>query len=191
MTKYNLEYHLRYMGKNDLIIIKKENGYSRVYLSDKVSIKEKEIIKFLRQKHTRNMILCLLFRYACSLKELSKQLEKPPSSVTFHLKKLIDEGIIVPAVMKEKTVYQPDTNNLVERNLKGRETVYILKDFYFVYEVVIKYKKSLLDEKTDYILDAYKVSFSKKKNIRLRDFDDTVDNLIETLEDIFPVPYYY
>ena len=188
ISKNNLEYHLDCLKKNDIIIIKKEKGYSRVYITKKIGLNEKEVIKFLRNDTTRKILVCILWRFGCSLKELSEHLEKPPSSIFFHLKKLIENDILEPAIIKDGGIYDEVNKNLFGRHITGRETFYVLKDYDLVYHTASKYKYELLDEKSIDALFLREVP-TDERNVRIKDFDDIVDFIAEELNKIIPMPF--
>jgi len=89
-----VNYHLRYLNKKGLITKQKENRYIRYYLSEKISSFEKKVLSILRQETPCNIVLYLIIETCASQIELSKRLEKHPSTITFHLKKLLDMDII-------------------------------------------------------------------------------------------------
>ena len=97
LTYYNVNYHLNYLKKLGLISVKKNNSYSRLYCTNCIGIKEKEILNIIRQKTPRHILIFMCTFVVTSQKELSINLEKHPTTITFHLKKLLDIGVIEPA----------------------------------------------------------------------------------------------
>ena len=56
-----LSYHLKYLKKQDLIVIKINRRYKRYYVAQKVANKDKEILNILREATPCKIILLLLF----------------------------------------------------------------------------------------------------------------------------------
>jgi len=123
------EYHLTQMQKNNLIVGVKEEGgyYKRFYLKDSdVGISDKNFLKLLRQELLLKVVLLLLKNSVLKHKELSERLNVVPSTLSYHLKKLIENGIIgLSSYGKEKGY-----------TLKNRkEIIKILKKYEFNIEL--------------------------------------------------------
>ena len=76
LSYHNLRYHVNYLKKHNLIVVKSDNSYSRLYITSKIGIKEKKLLSFLRQETTKQIILTIFFYIACSEKVISKELNK-------------------------------------------------------------------------------------------------------------------
>jgi predicted transcriptional regulator len=97
MSKQLAEYHLNYLEKNGLIRSVKEDGghYKRFYITaDDVGLRERRIIELLRQPPLFRIVSALLKHSQMIHKDLSKQLDIPLSTLSYHLKKLSDEGVV-------------------------------------------------------------------------------------------------
>jgi len=66
----------------------------RFFIKYKAGKKEKEIINLLRQETPRHIIFFMLNNSVSSQIELSKELNKNPAAIYFHLKKLKEIGLI-------------------------------------------------------------------------------------------------
>ena len=97
IPKTTLLYHLRYFDKIGLIKKVKKEGYTRLYIINTLSDQEKKLLSLLRQKIPCRILIQLLFSYACSRIELSKELELPPTTVQYYLDKMLDIGLIEKA----------------------------------------------------------------------------------------------
>jgi DNA-binding transcriptional ArsR family regulator len=95
IPKSTLEYHLKYLKKQGLIITSSEGSYTRFYNAEKISCKEKKILNLLQEKIPRKIILLLLMypEYFSQI-NLSKYLKIRPAAVSYHLNKLVELGII-------------------------------------------------------------------------------------------------
>jgi DNA-binding transcriptional ArsR family regulator len=154
-----------------------------------ISNGDKKLLGYLRQEPTRNILLSLQWCLGLTLSELSEFLEKSPSTVSFHLKKLTDNGIVVPAPIKNGVIYRHNRNNMFDRGIVGREIIYTLKDPFAVYRAFTIYKKSILNKTTMEIFETIYSSTSKLK--RYRPINYSIDTFFEDLLfDVFPHPYH-
>jgi len=155
-----LKYHLDYLRRGKLITQKREGKYLRYYVSDKESVEDKQILDVLRKDSARKIVVFLLTNPNSTRVKISRRLNKRPSTITFHLKKLLELGVI-------------------ERGGCGKNIQYSLKNYGHMYNLLINYRNNLFDEniKSDLI-------WSDKWVKR------TVDTVLDDLWDIFPHPYH-
>ena len=131
----NLEHHLNYLEKTNLIKIEKLVEKRRLYplgLNDY----ERKILGILRQKNFRKIILKHLDDGFLNHRDIANYLQISPSSTTWYLNRLIDNNILVVS-----------TN--------GRKKIYQLKDKHELIKVLIAYKKSFLDVLVDKFVDTW------------------------------------
>ena len=195
ITFNNLDYHINYLEKLGFISFKKENFYKRVYAKDKVSIFDKKYLNLIQQKTPRMILMVFCMRGACTQKHLSDMLCKHPTTISYHLKKLIDIGIVEEAKYKDGIIFlnRSDKRNL-ERRVSKNEIYYTLVDYDTMKNIFITYKKSLFRDKIfkfafEYIEEVssnYKNKM-KTKNIKSAKFYN--DNLFEVFFEIFPFPF--
>ena len=88
------EYHLIQMAKNQVVFPVKESGYTRYYVKGKVGTEDKRTLALLRQEVPLRIILLLLKQNTVTHKEILKNLDVAPSTLSYHLKKLITYEII-------------------------------------------------------------------------------------------------
>jgi len=194
-----LKYHINIFQKYNLIILHSEGKFSRCYIKDKVSIDDKKLLPFLRQKVTRNIILNLLVNVGMSQIEISESLEKHPSTIEFHLKKLLDAQIIQRLSTENGKVVIPRSDNIkvLEYNPLGNEIIYKLKNPIEVYERIITYSKSFKNDiVVDEILHIIKEVVDDKllekspKKIKKLKFKKEIDKKIDNFYKVFPHPYH-
>lgn len=187
-----IKYHLDFLKKQHLIIEKHESGYNRFYVSNMVGASEVKILNVLRQKNPRHILLYLLSCTVASQIELSKELNKDPKTIAFHLKKLKEYDIIEAAPVENgmvRTRYKQ--SKLFERNPVASEVIYQLRDPYLIYNVFLMYKGKLFDENTTSdIIELFEFSFTKKRPKIIISAETKIDNIEEWLYDIFPHPYH-
>jgi len=186
---YNLDYHIKILLKHNLIYQKENDGYHRYFIAKKIGNKEKELLCFLREKILRDIVVIIMWRYALSLKDLSKAFEKPPSSITFHLEKLKKAGIIEPVEKGKGLIYRHDRSRSLERNTNSRISYYRLKEPFFVYETILMYEESILSKETKEIMDSLEI-IKHNKHKHVKEMDHIIDDIFIQIFEIFPNPYH-
>jgi predicted transcriptional regulator len=89
-----VEYHLIFLEKNQIVILSKESGYARCYVRGAVGTEDKRIIAVLRQEVPLRIVLYLLKNVISQHKDILEILDVAPSTLSYHLKKLLNHGII-------------------------------------------------------------------------------------------------
>ena len=89
-----VEYHILYLIKNDVITGNKESGYIRFYVKDKIGTMDKKTLSILRQKVPLRIILLLLKKDISQHKEILQEIDVAASTLSYHLKKLVNCNII-------------------------------------------------------------------------------------------------
>jgi len=141
-----LQYHLRYLEKRELVKVKTDGKYSRYFVSSEFGRKEKDIVNLLHKKTPSMIIFYLLTFVVSSQAELSKSLDKHPTTIEFHLKKMEKNGII-RQVKSEYGVIKFDFKPYeLEHIQEGNEIIYSLEDPYRIIDLLITYKKNLLED---------------------------------------------
>lgn len=122
-----LAYHLSSLEKSSQIRVdrQRENKTTRYY-SVTIPTQESDILRQLRNNVSRQIIKFILDNDLCTFIEIVEHLGKAASTVSWHLKRLKQEGLISVKYGGEYQLYQ-----LMNREL--------------VCEVIYKYKKSFID----------------------------------------------
>ncbi len=131
-----LDYHLHYMEKRGLLVTRKDGRYTRYFAAKKVGIQDKKIISLLRQQTPRQIVLYLLEHPGAIHKDICRAVDKSPSTVSFHLKKLVKAGI-------------------AERVSLGRKTAYDVVDADAVVNTLITYRDTFVDSAVDSFIDTW------------------------------------
>ena len=185
-----LMYHLRFLEKRELIKEKTEGRYNRYYITEKIGHREKEILGILRKDTPRTIILYLLVHIYSSQIDISGSLKKHPTTIEFHLKKLLALNIIEPVQPVDGKIYRDINPRIIECESIGKEKIYVLKDPNGIYDLLTTYKHSLIqDLESNLILDFFH-SFTADLPEKLPSPKDWEDLFIETLFEIFSHPYH-
>ena len=93
IPRSTLSYHLKYLEKRKLISSKHECIYTRFYVINENGAGYNKLLHFLRQDTPRNILLYMLTYISASQAELSEAIEKHPTTIMTHLKRLKDADI--------------------------------------------------------------------------------------------------
>jgi predicted transcriptional regulator len=89
-----IEYHLLYLEKKGIAFAVKEGGYKRYYVKEKMGVGDRKVLALLRQEIPLKIVLYLLKNPHSRHKEILQVLSIAPSTLTYHLKKLVERNII-------------------------------------------------------------------------------------------------
>ena len=180
-------------------LISNENNREnkRFYVCDKVGAKDKELINILRQEIPFKIILYTYFPGFCSEIELAKDLEVHPSTIHFHIKKLLGIGILKPAEAKDGGfISSLKRNPIVIKKQNGREIFYTWKDnetMKDVDRILITHKDSMSDPNiiNEYkdLMDICNKLFKYRNQKKYFAFNSALDNIINEIEEIFSCPF--
>jgi len=191
MPYTSLKYHLDYLVKRDLIASKTYRRYQRYFAKDSMSCESKKIISILREKTTNEIIIFLLVNVCSSRNELSKELGKDATTVTFHLKKLSELGLIEKAIVNDVGVFLPKSNRAYDRKPVGNEVLYILTNSRLIYDALITYQDSLSEiDNIEQILNYFNYMISDGVPKKIKNYMSSMDSIVEVFYDVFPHPYY-
>ena len=124
----NLQYHLQYLEKKNLIKVEKDEEYIRYYpKGTPLDETDKKIMSFLRRRTSRRILIYLLNNPYANNKDVSTAVGLSPSTVSWHLSKLVEARV-------------------VERKKEGRESFFKVRDAERIVKLLITYKESFLDK---------------------------------------------
>jgi predicted transcriptional regulator len=123
-----LSYHLYMLENEDAIRVERQGGMTRYY-PNSIDKREARILGMLRIPMVMKIINFMLVNDGCSLEDLALYVNRSKSTISWHMKRLVEEGII--------TKY---------------DNLYYIKDKDVITKVLSKYK---LVDKIDVIADNY------------------------------------
>ena len=88
-----LTYHLAALEKANMIKVYRQSRVTRYYPVN-ISDSESSILKFIRREPIREILIFILENEMCTFQEIVEHTGKAPSTVSTHLKRLRDAGII-------------------------------------------------------------------------------------------------
>jgi len=125
-----LEYHLKYLVDNEYLSIREEGGYKRYYPVGTMRSVDKAILSLLRQDIPRRLVMHLLLHPSSKFGDIASKFDVAPSTLSFHITKLLKGGI-------------------VSKTRMGRETTYKVENEHEVTRVLIAHRRSFLDVLVD------------------------------------------
>jgi len=125
-----LEYHLKYLVDREYLSMRDEGGYKRYYPVGTMRSVDKQILSVLRQDIPRRLVMHLLLHPDCRFGDLAQRFDVAPSTLSFHVSKLLKAGI-------------------VSKTRQGRETTYKVENEHEVAMVLIAHRRSFLDVLVD------------------------------------------
>ena len=132
----SIKYHLNYLAKYGLIQEEKDGNNIR-YFPKEFNPENKILLGLLRQKSLREILLFILTNKNCSHSNIVNFTNLSPPTITWHLKKLENKGII-------------------SSNINGRNKTYkIIADENEIMSLLITYKESFLDSLVDNIIETW------------------------------------
>lgn len=132
-----LEYHLHQLTKAGLLATREDPRYTRYFVAGgTMGRREKDVMALLRQQMPRQIAAFLLTNPDSSHGTILAQFQLSPSTLTFHLKKLLANGIAV-------------------QRREGRENRYTLVEPELVAKVLVTYRATFLDDVVDRFVDAF------------------------------------
>jgi DNA-binding transcriptional ArsR family regulator len=190
IPKTTLTYHLNYLEKRGLIIGKYDDVYNRFYITNTIGITNKKILSFMRRKTTRNILLVFLSYIGVSRIELSRELEKSPRSIAFHLKRLLDADIIEQAPVGDGIVHRLKHSHVIKRPRIRNEIIYRLKNPKLIYDLFITHRKSLDEETINKFMAVLKWISLGGTPKKLIGQNDCIDEAAAAIFEVFPHPYH-
>lgn len=149
-----LKFHIQYLIKHEMITEKPDRYYKRYYLTGSLGSLGREALTVLRQKYHRWIILYLLEHTRAKHKELLKQFDLKPSTLSFYLKSLIEKNIVI-------------------RKRAGRESSYTLSNPENIIQILVTYRPSFIDKLVDRFLETWFEGFKESEDKDVDESDET------------------
>ncbi|MDH7517491.1 MAG: winged helix-turn-helix transcriptional regulator [Candidatus Thermoplasmatota archaeon] len=119
IPKSTMNYHLNHLIKKGFLVAAPNGRYVRYYIANNLNDIDKKIVHFLRQDVPYKILVYLFLHPNSSQIKISKNLKKHPTTISFHLKKLLStdiiEGIPNGNEIKYKLKNQEEVSNLFVR----------------------------------------------------------------------------
>ncbi len=133
-----LKYHLNFLIKHQLIIGEKENNHLR-YFPKNFQPENIKLLSLLRQKSIRKIILFLVINENSSHNSITRFVILSPSTISWHLNKLVKAGILISEKSGRKAKYK------------------LVADKDEIIKLLVAYKESFLDSLVDRVVEMWDI----------------------------------
>jgi DNA-binding transcriptional ArsR family regulator len=121
-----LTYHLAALERANVIKVNRESRMTRYYPVS-VSDQESAILKFIRHEPIRQILLFILEHDMCAFNEIVDHTRKAPSTVSSHLKRLREAGVVLIRHGEYHQLYRVAERDLVAEMLSKYTTSFVDK----------------------------------------------------------------
>ena len=121
-----LTYHLAALERANVIKVNRESRMTRYYPVS-VSDQESAILKFIRREPIRQILLFILEHDLCTFNEIVDHTRKAPSTVSSHLKRLREAGVVLIRHGEYHQLYRVAERDLVAEMLSKYTTSFVDK----------------------------------------------------------------
>jgi predicted transcriptional regulator len=136
MATGQLEWHLKWLLERSAITTITDGQYLRFYTFEDIGSDERKVIELTRQESVRHILIHLLENQCDNHENIVKKVNLSPSTVSWHLKKLVKANLVIKEVDGRKSFYHINNTDLVKK-------------------ILIKYRESFLDRIVDRFIDMW------------------------------------
>jgi predicted transcriptional regulator len=129
-----LQYHLRELEEYNVLESKEHQGKRRLFVTRELDAEEQSILSTLRYETSRKILLYLLEHGPARNGDIAEAVNIDPSTVTWHMSNLLDEGVL-------------------ETIKDGRTTRYQVANEELTVQLLVRYRESFVDRGVDRIID--------------------------------------
>lgn len=131
-----LEYHLYVLERAGLLAVRQSGRFKAFFVEGSMDRRDKDLLYYLRQSMPRRITMQVVHRPGITFQGLSARMPLSPSTVSFHLRKLVHAGIL-----REQRV--------------GREKIYECPEPERVQRLIVSYRPTFADEIVDRFAEAW------------------------------------
>jgi predicted transcriptional regulator len=117
LSNGTLEYHLRILERTHKVKVDISDGKRGRYYPIDILANESNIIGFIRNNVSRQIVTFILEHELCTFGEILEHIKKVPSTLSWHLKRLSKAAIISVTYGKEYQLYQVLNSKFVQEIL--------------------------------------------------------------------------
>lgn len=112
-----VQYHLKKLEKSGRVKIDKRTRYKRYYSAD-VNEEEFPVIANLRKKTKQKVLFAILNSGDASFDDVLQKIHKSPSTISWNISGLVDDGILEKVTKNGKKVYHVKNKKLLQKTLE-------------------------------------------------------------------------
>jgi predicted transcriptional regulator len=117
LSNGTLEYHLRILERTHKVKVDISDGKRGRYYPIDILANESNIIGFIRNNVSRQIVTFILEHELCTFGEILEHIKRAPSTLSWHLKRLSKAAIISVTYGKEYQLYQVLNSKFVQEIL--------------------------------------------------------------------------
>ena len=129
-----LQHHLNTLEEYDVLMSEEHRGKRRLFVAEELDDEEREILSSLRYETTRHILLFLIQKETARNGEIATELGVAPATVSWHVSRLVEDGIVSPVQ-------------------DGRTTLYTVTDEELTMQLLVRYRESFVDRAVENVLD--------------------------------------
>ena len=111
MALSSLEYHVDYMARHNVVYREREGGFTR-YFAQQPTEEEHKLISALRHEKMREIVLIVLDKKVAKFQDLKDYLNLPSSTLSYYLKYLMDNCILIKQQIGYESIYSIQDQNV-------------------------------------------------------------------------------
>lgn len=100
-----LQYQLRWLADEGIVEVSDDGKYTRYYPAVEFDETDRAVMNALRRQYSRRILVHLLTDGPLSTTELSERIDKAQSTVSWHLSKLTESGLVTKERDGRSVVY--------------------------------------------------------------------------------------
>ena len=118
LTNGGLEYHLKILEKSHQVRVDRHDGRRTRYYSLNISVEESNILGCVRNRVARQIVSFILEHDSCTFGEIVGFIQKAPSTVSWHLKRISEAGIISVSYGQDSQLYSIINSHAINEVLR-------------------------------------------------------------------------
>ncbi|MFA5862383.1 MAG: winged helix-turn-helix transcriptional regulator [Candidatus Thermoplasmatota archaeon] len=94
LAQGTLQYHLHGLEADGLVAVSQDGGFTRYYATTRVRPEDRPLMDALRREYARRILAHLVAEGPLTTQALSERIGKAPSTVSWHISRLVDAGLL-------------------------------------------------------------------------------------------------
>jgi predicted transcriptional regulator len=130
LNRGTVRYGLDYLEEHELVSCSREEKFVHYFPSNRLPSAQRTVLKCILRSIPRSLVVYVLLFPGAGFGQIAGEFDLSPSTISYHLSRLVASGIM-------------------ERERKGKETLFRLKDPGTVSDVLVAFKESYLADLRD------------------------------------------
>ncbi len=142
----NVDYHLHYMERKEIIVAVQDGKFKRYYVRGRVDWRDKRIIALLRHENLRGIVLYLILNPGATISDLERDFDFSHTTLLKHVKKLQESGLVTGVT---------ETPPTDQKQSGHEETRYYVTNAEHVADLLVSYRPTFRDALVDSFVEAW------------------------------------